>query len=57
MDVKLNYVECVECGSSIYSTLAIKMNGELFCSRKCVKQSEQSRKRLAYANFKGYYPE
>jgi len=54
---KGSYVNCVECGSSVHSSFALKIGIELFCSRKCVMTCQAYRKKMKEANFKGYYPE
>jgi hypothetical protein len=45
-----NYIKCAECGSSVYVYLALKINTELFCSHKCIKDSQESRKRIRDAS-------
>lgn len=44
------YIKCAECDSSIHNVLALRLNDEYFCSRKCITESQQSRKRIKNTN-------
>ena len=50
VDKKEGYIHCAECGSSVYSTLALKENKELFCSHKCSAESQRSKKKIKDVN-------